>query len=184
MKKTIVLAVFACLVFACGGNGLPGDPCLDGTCPDNRDALESVIVDLVTAVSAPAEGVVTVSLRDHGAVFLDVGTQRTAFWAEVFGRRRDSGESVYLEIAPETRMILDFLIPMENQVHALIAKQDGVEVQLMPSAAIHFLPRSHPAFERFLGTLEYARQLGTLVLVTTDYDHRNEIKDVREPLAP
>jgi hypothetical protein len=164
--------------------------CDPGWETDPDDALEcievepeSIVVDLVTAVSEPSMGFITVTLRDHRAVRLDMSMPHASTRAEILASMGRLGDPVYFEIDPGSRVIVDYLFTLEGPVDAMISRDEGVEVLLMTSAAIHFLRRSSPDFPRFLQFLEDAREQGDAVLITETRDGY-EIIDVRAPLAP
>ncbi len=177
MKKMILKSPLALLMLAvwmflsCGGNS------------DNEETLESVIVDLMTGLSAPADDFVTVSLRDHDPIYLDMTKPNATARAEILESMRQLGSPMYFEIAPNARVILDYLFPIEGQVLELITQEDGIAVHLTTSAAVHFLYQANPDFQQFLDALEVAKQLGTALLITTDMDEGNKIVDVRASLS-
>lgn len=146
-----------------------------------ESAIESVIVDLVTGLSEPVDQVVSVSLKNSLSVSLKLGTAMAAVWEDMLGLSKQHQQPVYLEIVPETRpedrMILHLELPLVSPVHSLEPNDEGVEVQLIHSAAIHFLALAHPKFQEMLAVLEAALRDGATVVVS-EKDGRG-IVDVR-----
>ncbi|HUU01547.1 MAG TPA: calcium-binding EGF-like domain-containing protein [Myxococcota bacterium] len=171
-------------------DGTASCACDPGWENDPGDALvcleaepESPIVDLITDVSEPSAGYVTVSLRDHQPVLLDMSMPHADTRAEILDSMRGLGHPMYFEIDLGSRVIVDYLFTLEGPVDNLVPREDGVEVMLLTSAAIHFLKRANPDFQRFLDFLEDTKEHGDAVLVTETRDGY-EIIDVRAPLAP
>jgi len=89
---------------------------------------------------------------------------------------------VYLEIDdPGTMMIIDLIMPLESTVHSITSAADGMQVELVYSAAIYFLYLSHPCYEQMLAAIETALIRGSTVLASTDFNDGNRILDAREP---
>ena len=80
--------------------------------------------------------------------------------------------------------IIDVLMPLESPVHDIRPAEEGMEVEFVYSAAIHFLYRSQPCYEQMLDVLETAYSQGHSVLATTDFNESSGILDVRKPLEP
>lgn len=116
--------------------------------------------------------------------YLDGGDFRSGAWAKVLSSQREIGAPVYVEIAPQTSVITELLLPLAVMVGSIAPARDGdgVEVSLVISHAVHFLRRSNPNYVRLLDTLESARKSGTRILVTETADS-HEIIDVRPGMA-
>ena len=142
----------------------------------------SMVMDLVTAVSDPVDSIVTVTFQSSAPVLVDVSTALGAFWAELMDRYRQEGRPVYVELDPGTRMVIDFLFPLETRVQSVTHEPDGVEVLLTNSHAVHFLWRSNPCFDHLLEELEAALEDQSDVLVTEDDELG--IVDIRPPFGP
>ncbi len=151
-------AIGVCLACAwlvgCGG----GEPL------DHPD--ESVIVDVVTALSAPAAQLVTVSFRDHDPVTLEVGTPRADVWRDMLDLGRQTARPSYVELDPGTRRVLDVEQPYVSPVVEVRPAQAGVEVLLVYSAAVHVLREAQPGYQAMRALLEAAVQSGASVVLT------------------
>jgi hypothetical protein len=127
---------------------------------------ESILVDVVTSLSAPLERIVTVAFRDHEPVTLEVGTPLADLWRDMLDHARENAHPSYLEIAPATRRVLDVEIPYVSPVVELREVAEGVEVLLVYSAAIHSLRREQPGYRAMLDVLEAALASGASVVLT------------------
>lgn len=145
----------------------------------------SVFVDYVQDLSPPAEGFVTVTLRAGQQLQLDVQNPLGELWAEILGSYQEEHEPIYLEVDdPGSMTIIDLIMPLESEVHDITPAADGMEVELVYSAAIHFLYLSYPCYEQMLAAIETAQRQGSSVLVCTDFNDGNKILDARPPLEP
>ncbi|HOX47090.1 MAG TPA: hypothetical protein PK668_26085 [Myxococcota bacterium] len=138
----------------CGGGETLGDP------------PESVVVDLVVALSAPVDGVVTADLRDRADVTLEVGTARGDLWRDMLQHSLDNTRPVYLELEPETRRIQDLELPYVSPAHSVDETAEGAEVQLIYSAAIHFLYLTQPKYQAMLALLQDSVTSGASLVVS------------------
>ena len=145
----------------------------------------SVFVDYVQAISEQSEGFITVTLRDGQQFWLDVQTARGEIWTEMLELHRVEHKPVYLEIDdPGTMTIINLIMSLESPVHDVRTAAEGTEVELVYSAAVHFLQLSHPCYGQMLAAIETAHREGSNVLVSADYNDGSRILDAREPLDP
>ena len=89
-------------------------------------------------------------------------------------------QAVYLKIDPQTGIVADLLLPRAVKVASVASanREGDVEVELIISAARHYLRHANPDYKKLLKTLEEAQKTGIPVLVTDSRD-RQEIVDVR-----
>jgi hypothetical protein len=127
---------------------------------------ESVIVDVVTALSAPADRLVAVDFRDHESVTLEVGTPIRDLWRDMLDHARENSRPSYVEIAPATRRVEDVEIPYVSPVVEVREVAEGVEVLLVYSAAIHVLRLEQPGYQAMLAILRDAVTSGASVVLT------------------
>jgi hypothetical protein len=102
------------------------------------------------------------------AGLLDRSSQRGAVWAEVLESLQQQNAPAYIEIDPASSQITQLLIPMVVSVGEIKPTDDGVDVELIISHAIHSLKSHHPRYEELLNRLTAARASGELVAVTED----------------
>jgi hypothetical protein len=118
---------------------------------------------------------------DGGRVgLLDVSTQRGQAWSRVLESLHRAKAPVYVEIDPVSAVITQLLVPYVVTVGDITpsASDDGVDVELVISHAVHTLRKSRPDYEQLLGILKEAQERGSHVTVTeTQVGH--EIIDVR-----
>lgn len=139
-----------------------------------------VFVDIVVEMSDPVGGVVTVTLRGGQQLLLDVTTPLGEVWFDIVDRYRTQGDPIYFQVDdPRTMNVIDVLMPYDSPLVAVRPSPEGMEVELVYSAAIHFLYRSHPCYDQMLGVLEAAMADGSYVLVSTDFNEGNGILDAR-----
>jgi hypothetical protein len=139
-----------------------------------------VFVDIVVEISGPVGGVVTVTLRGGQRLLLNVTTPLGEVWADILDRHRTQGDPVYLQVDdPRTMNVIDVLMPYDSPLVALEPSVEGMEVELVYSAAIHFLYLSHPCYDQMLEVLRAAMADGSYVLVSTDFNEGNGILDAR-----
>jgi Glutaminase len=103
---------------------------------------------------------------------------------EILDQLRRMGQPAYVEIEPETRTIVQLLIPLVTRVSEVRDVDQGVRVILESSHGIHMLDRQAPDFDGLHSALEQAADSrATCVITETQDDHR--IIDVRPwPHAP
>jgi len=158
--------------------GWEPDPDAPLACTQQADG--PVIVDIVTGIEDPAAGTIRVHLRDHQDVRLDEQDIHLMF----LQTSQEYATPIYLEIEIDSRLILEVLAPYDSPVAALReAPPDGYEVELIYSAAFHFLMYDQPGFEAMLAELQASLDDGSSRLVTESRDE-HEIIDVRLPLDP
>jgi Glutaminase len=136
------------------------------------------------AAEASAEAARAVRFEDGRTALLPTG-RRAPVWQEMLDHLRNTGTPAYVEVDPETSIIIRLLIPRVVRVHALEPAADGnFTVTFIETQTGHHLLRSNPEFLDLLNALEAARDAGTAVLVTATRDD-HEIIDVRPaPPAP
>jgi hypothetical protein len=103
--------------------------------------------------------------------------RRGAVWADVLRSLREQDQPAYVEIAPDTGLITELLLPLRFTVGSIESTEVGLEIELVVSHARHRLRRSNPDFDELRESLEAARESGEPMLVTETDDH--EIVDVR-----
>jgi hypothetical protein len=149
-----------------------------------------VIVETIYSISPPGEkrasaaepppSLVTVKLHGGQLAQLDVSMPHSKAWAGILDSMQRAKQAVYLKIDPQTGSIVDLLVPLAVKVVSMKpANREGdIEVELVISAARHYLRSANPDFKNMLGTLEKALKTGMPLLVTESRD-RLEIVDVR-----
>lgn len=200
------LFTLSCLAAACGGGQDPADSCAGVTCaghgtcvlvvgeaictceqgyePDPGDPLscvssqlQSIVVDVVTGMSAPVDQVITVSLRSNPDVSLTLGTAIADVWEDMLRYSQSYPRPIYLDLDPETRAILDVEQPLVSTIERLVPTDEALRVELTYSAAIHFLYPTNPRFQEMADFLHDALANGDSVVVTER--HAEGIIDVR-----
>lgn len=132
----------------------------------------------VAAREGPRGQYLTVAFASGRTGLLDVTEHRSRVWAEVLESLRESGTPAYVEIDPRTGLITEVLQPVRFTVGRLSPVSDGVEVELVPSQARHYLRRSDPDFDALRRRLEEARRAPRPLWVTETLTE-HEIIDVR-----
>ncbi|HON35947.1 MAG TPA: protein-glutamine glutaminase family protein [Methanothrix sp.] len=160
-------------------------------------AKPNVIVDTVRGLSSPTEAVAAVPGKRRARVieinfeggksgFLELKDRRSAAWADVIDDMRQSNQSVYVEIDPQTNVITEVLVPLAVKVGGMKPLEDGdVEVELLISQAKHYLRRSNPDFQDLSEALKRSMDEIKDVLIT-EAPNTHDIIDVRtnpKPLA-
>lgn len=144
------------------------------------DAPDAMVLDLVTAISAPAGGIETVSFTTAEPVSLDVSTALGGVWHDMLQFSIDYDEPVYLRIDPGTRAIVDVLRSFDGVVVSIHDDVDFVAVAFTTSQAIHELRRDSACFNALDAKLASALGDGSTVLVSESDE--DGIVDVRPPL--
>jgi len=111
---------------------------------------------------------VTVIFASGRKGLLDVSQHQGRVWAEVLQSLRETGQPAYVEIEPDTGLIIQLLLPRSYAVTALRREKDRLEVELDPSQAIHVVLRSNPYYDEIARALEQARKRHAQVLVTEE----------------
>ena len=127
----------------------------------------------------------TVELQSGDAFRVDRADRRSAVWLSLLNERVETGESVYLEVEPETKIIQKLLLPQLLMVTEIDETPEAERhfVRLRISHARHFVRTSNPNYERLIGDLREARMKNEPVLITeTLAEH--EIVDVRPDPNP
>lgn len=150
-----------------------------------------MLVDYVGSLSVPPEtpaakiarfpsGLINVHFSGGQSGFLDMADDRSTVWVEVLDSLRQTNQPVYVEIDPKTNVITKLHCPVVVSVAAVhsIENTGDVEVELIISAARHYLRKLHPNFKKNLEILQEALKSKTKVVVTESYDGY-EIIDVR-----
>ena len=100
-------------------------------------AKPNVIVDTVRGLSSPTEAVAAVPGKRRARVieinfeggksgFLELKDRRSAAWADVIDDMRQSNQSVYVEIDPQTNVITEVLVPLAVKVGGMKPLEDGM----------------------------------------------------------
>ena len=160
----------------------------DGVAPDGDgavgecrvDAADAMVLDVVTAISAPLAQIETVSFGASVAVTLDVGTALGGAWHDMCAFSLQYHAPIYLRIDPATRRVRDVLRSLQGKVLNLYPDTDFVGVAITPSAAIHQVRRSGVCFAHLEAELASALADQSDVLVSESDEEG--IVDVRPPL--
>jgi hypothetical protein len=129
------------------------------------------------AVEVPRFHVLEVRFAGGQAGFIDMRDLRGAVWADVLRSLREQDQPAYVEIAPDTGLITELLLPLRFTVGSIESSEVGLDIELVVSHARHRLSRSNPDFDELRERLEAAHESGEPMLVTETDDH--EIVDVR-----
>ena len=82
----------------------------------------------------------TVHFEGDRKGFLDLSAPVSKVWSRVIERLQSENKAVYVEIDPETDIIIKLVIPEISKVGSLFQGEAGnIDVQLIPSAAPHTL---------------------------------------------
>jgi hypothetical protein len=90
-------------------------------------AKQNVIVDSVRGLSSPTEAaaaipgkpsakVIEVNFDGGGSCILVLKDRRSAVWADVLNNMRQSNQSIYVEIDPQTNIVTELLVPLAVKV--------------------------------------------------------------------
>jgi hypothetical protein len=133
-------------------------------------AASSIVVDLVTALTDPVDQVVSASLKNHPAVSLTIGSPMSDLHRDILAFSLQYEDPVYLELdparLPQERWVLEVRHTLVSPVAQLRPTDDGVEVLLVWSAAVHFLYSTQPSYDAWLALLEAALADGANVVIT------------------
>lgn len=150
----------------------------------NPNALVAVVLRLQPSLEgAPVEvlrieGGVSIELEGGRRARLDPANHHSAGYMQVLEGLRKLASPVYLELDPTTSFVTRLLIPYVARVVGVRAsKEGGLEVELVPSHAVHFLQRSHADYEELEAQLRAALDSEKTFAVTEDDAHN--IIDVR-----
>ncbi len=161
-------------------------------------AKPNVIVDGVRGLSSTTEAAASVIGKPPARIIevkfdsgmsgnLELKDRRSAVWADVLDNIRQSNQSAYVEIDPQTNVITEVLVPLAVKVGIITPFDNGdVEVELIISHAKHYLRRSNPDFQKLSDALKKAKDENKDVLVTEAPDI-HDIIDIRpdpNPRAP
>jgi hypothetical protein len=132
-----------------------------------------------TRAGKAAQEAIVVHFAGGGSGLLDPASARDRTWNEVLESLHESGQPAYVELDPDTGHISSLLLPEDFTVAAIRTTPEGdLELDLMISAARHYLRRDHPHFDQVRRTLEKARRAKAHLLVTESLDG-SAIVDVR-----
>lgn len=126
----------------------------------------------------PLANVVTVNFDDGRTGLLDISYPLAAVWAKMIDYLRSQNRPVYVEVDPETQIIIRLYVPEAARVMKMKAAGEAMYVAFYTSSARYYLRSDHPGYSRMLGDLQAAMADKTTLLVTAatpDY----EIIDVR-----
>jgi len=158
-------------------------------------AKPDVIVETIRSISPSGEERISalkqtppplITVKFHGVqpAFLDMSKPQAKSWAGILDSVQRMKQAIYLRIDSETRVIAELLLPQPFKIAAVKSpdQKGDVEVELVISAARHYLRRANPGFRNLLTALQIATQTELPVLVTESRD-RQGIIDVRPLLA-
>jgi hypothetical protein len=141
----------------------------------NFPGTEFAFVDYIHTASATAEEALApsgnwarISFSAGRSGLLDLSTERGEVWADVLASLQQQEAPAYIEIDPASSQITRLLIPQVVNVGSIKPKDQGVEVELIISHAIHFLRATHPRYQELLRLLRSAQASGQQVAVTED----------------
>ena len=118
-----------------------------------------------------------VHLGNQRRVRVDPERPGTGGYFGVLEGLRQLRRPVYLEVDPQTSAITRLLIPTVSRVKNLSLGDDGLEVELDNSHALHTVPSKTADAEEMEQTLREALHDGRVLIITEDDDHN--IIDVR-----
>jgi len=143
-------------------------------------SISPVGEERISALKQTPSPPITVRLHGDQLAHLDMSMSRSKAWAGILDSVQRMKQAVYLKIDLKTRMIAELLLPRPVKVASVKSanRKGDVEVELIISAARHYLRRTNPDYKNLLKTVENAQKTGMPVLVTESRD-RHEIVDVR-----
>jgi Glutaminase len=126
---------------------------------------------------------VKITFETGREALLDLSYPRAEVWAKMIDHLEKNNRPVYVEIDPDTDMIIKLYMPQAARVFQIQPSgEEIVYVTFHTSHARHYLRRNHPNFQQMLDALQAAKDDNTVVLVTATFPEF-EIIDVR-PLPP
>jgi hypothetical protein len=101
-------------------------------------------------------------------------------WSRFLTARNSSGDPVYVESDPDTRLVRRVLAPIERHVMSISPRAENkrLAVAFHMAPSMFYLEEGHPRFADFIGDLVEGLRSGTPLLVTTD-PTTHAILDVR-----
>jgi len=140
---------------------------------------DSMALDIPVDISAPVQEVETVTFASSDPVYLDVSTAIGEVHHDMIDLFMQNGKPIYVSIEPETRAILDVIMPIEGPVVSVTEAENGAEVLLAYSAAIHFLWAGNECYDYLYQVLVDAVAEGSDQEVSDDLNGDDGIVDVR-----
>jgi hypothetical protein len=122
---------------------------------------------------------VTVNFEGDRIGLLDLSQPHASVWAKIIDYLQKNNRPVYVEIDPDTNIIIKLYIPEAARVWKIKPQgEEVVYVTFYTSEARHYLRRNHPDFQKMLDALQAAMDANSTLLVTSTH-HDFEIIDVR-----
>lgn len=154
-------------------------------CPVATDvcaAAQMVSVGRLASLPAPVNGVVTVSFIGGVSHSLDVSTPLGDVRRRILENLQSSARPAAVVVDCTTNRIVDTHAPFEpSAVARLEPTNDGYDLGIFTSAAIHRVVRTRPCFDEMVATLKAAVDAGAQVIVTNRAPAGSEVIDVRPP---
>lgn len=93
--------------------------------------------------------------------------------ASLLSHSKKSNLPVSVKLNQDKTRVMDVTIPLQVRVDEIIETNpnDKVQVQVFPSAALHFLSKSSPSFSSLMEKLTLAKNQHLSILITEDDDH-------------
>jgi hypothetical protein len=152
--------------------GTGGDDCIPG-------GADSMVMDIPVGISTPVSDIETVTFASSDPVHLDVSTALGQVYHDMIDLFLGNEKPIYLSIEPVARTVVNVIMPIEGPVAAVTPTADGAEVELMHSAAIHFLWNTNECFDHFYQSLVDALADQSDQEVSEDPNGDDGIVDVR-----
>jgi hypothetical protein len=153
-------------------SGTGAEECITG-------GADAMVMDVPVDISAPVQEVETITFASSDPVYLDVSTPIGEVHHSMIAHFLQNEKPIYVSIVPETREVLDVIQPIEGPVAAVTLAENGAEVELYYSAAIHFLWASNECFDYLYQVLVEALGDGSDQEVSNNLNTNDGIVDVR-----
>jgi hypothetical protein len=140
---------------------------------------DSMAMDVPVDISAPVQDVETITFASSEPVYLDVSEPVGQVHHDMIAHFMQYEKPIYVSIEPVARTVIDVIQPIEGPVAAVSLAENGAEVQLVYSAAIHFLWASNECFDYLFQALVDALADGSDQEVSNDLNDDDGIVDVR-----
>jgi hypothetical protein len=146
---------------------------------DNVQSFAPGIESWVAKPVAELPKTITVKFETGLTGILNMQDRRAVIWAKLLDLQQRYNKPVYVEIDPETKIVIQLLVPEASRVMSIKDEGKGdVDVAFFTSQAQHYLRRDNPDFKKMLDALQYAKDMRKTILVTATQDD-HEIIDVR-----
>jgi hypothetical protein len=145
-------------------------------------AVPMISVGRVASISAPVNGVVTVTFVGGVSYALDVSTPLGDIRRRILENLRSSARPAAVEVDCTTNRVVSAHSPFDpSPVVRFEPTTDGFELLITTSAARLTVNRARPCFEQLVATLAAAVDAGSRVIVTDRQPTATEVIDVRPP---